>query len=68
MSAQAKDRSGAPREPMTPLARDPSVAVEEEYEMARKAATPQALELFIARHPDSPQAQKARADLASMKR
>jgi hypothetical protein len=52
----------------TPPARDPQLAVEEEYQLARQRGTAQALELFIARHPDSPLAEKARADLAAMKR
>jgi len=46
----------------TPPARDPEIAVEEEYQIARQR-TAQALELFIARHPDSPLAERARADL-----
>jgi hypothetical protein len=52
----------------TPPARDPQLAVQEEYQLARQRGTAQALELFIARHPDSPLAEKARADLAAMKR
>lgn len=68
MPAHADDRSGAKPAATMPLARDPSAAVQEEYQMARKSATPQALELFIARHPDSPQAQRAREDLTAMKR
>lgn len=52
----------------TPPARNPEVAVQEEYQMARQRGTVQALELFIARHPDSPLAEKARADLSAMKR
>jgi len=51
-----------------PSARDPQLAVEEEYQLARQRGTAQALELFIARHPDNPLAEKARADLAVMKR
>src|SRR4051812_23619264 len=52
----------------TPPARDPQLAVQEEYQLARQRGTAQALELFIARHPDSPFADKARADLAAIKR
>jgi hypothetical protein len=52
----------------TPPARDPQLAVQEEYQLARQRGTAQALELFIARHPDSPLAETARADLAAMKR
>jgi len=51
-----------------PPARDPQLAVEEEYQMARRQNTVQSLELFIARHPDSPLAARARADLRSLSR
>ena len=57
----------APAKTMPP-ARDPKLAVEEEYEMARRLNTVQALELFIARHPEDPLAAKARADLRSLSR
>jgi len=52
----------------TPPARDPKLAVEEEYQMARRLNTVQSLELFIARHPDDPLAARARADLRSLSR
>jgi hypothetical protein len=52
----------------TPPARDPKIAVEEEYQIARQRGTVQALELFIARHPDDPLAENARADLRRMTR
>ncbi len=52
----------------TPPARDPQLAVQEEYQLARQRGTAEALALFITRHPDSPLAEKARADLAAMKR
>ena len=52
----------------TPPARDPNIAVEEEYQLARQRGTAEALELFIARHPDSPLAAKARADLRQIPR
>jgi hypothetical protein len=51
-----------------PPARDPKLAVEEEYQMARRLNTVQSLELFIARHPDDPLAARARADLRSVSR
>ena len=57
----------APAKTMPP-ARDPRLAVEEEYQMARRLNTVQALELFIARHPDDPLAARARADLRSLSR
>ena len=52
----------------TPPARDPKIAVEEEYQIARQRGTVQALELFIARHPDDPLAQKALADIRRISR
>lgn len=66
--ANANDSGKALRAPSVPPARTPSAAVAEEYELARRKGTPEALELFIARHPDSAQAAKARADLAAMRR
>ena len=52
----------------TPPARDPKIAVEEEYQIARQRGTVQALELFIARHPDDPFAEKALADIRQISR
>jgi hypothetical protein len=52
----------------TPPARDPNIAVEEEYQIARQRGTVPALELFIERHPDDPLAEKARANLRRMTR
>jgi hypothetical protein len=52
----------------TPPARDPKIAVEEEYQIARQQGTAQALELFIQRHPDDPLAEKAAADLRRISR
>jgi hypothetical protein len=51
-----------------PPARDPGIAVQEEYEIARQRGTVQALELFISRHPDDRLAAKARADLRLLQR
>lgn len=62
------DQGKAVRESTTPPARDPSIAVQEEYEIARQRGTAQALELFISRHPDDPLAAKARADLRLLSR
>ena len=45
----------------SPPPRDPAIAVREEFDMAVGSGTREALELFIARHPDSPLADKARA-------
>jgi hypothetical protein len=66
-TANAGDGQQAPSR-TTPPARDPQLAVQEEYQLARQRGTVQALELFIARHPDSPLAEKARADVSALKR
>jgi hypothetical protein len=42
---------------------DPEKAVQSEYESLKKAGTREALELFIARHPDHPLAERAREDI-----
>jgi len=62
------DEGKAVRGRTTPPARDPKIAVKEEYEIARERGTVQALELFILRHPDDPLAAKARADLRLLSR
>jgi hypothetical protein len=56
------------RAPAMPMARDPSVAVTEEYEAARRTGTREAFELFIARHGDDPLAEQARAALKRLSR
>jgi hypothetical protein len=61
-------KPGTAAEKTTPLARDPRLAVEEEYQLARRVNTVQSLELFIARHPEDPLAAKARADLRQLSR
>jgi hypothetical protein len=43
------------------------VAIKEEFDTAMAADTIPALELFLARHPDSPWSQEARARLARLK-
>lgn len=70
MSRKARaDETGktAPVRTMPP-ARDPAIAVAEEYEMARRKGTAEAFELFIARHGDDPLAEKARAELKRLSR
>jgi hypothetical protein len=62
-SAVANEMKKDSRENTTPPARDPKLAVEEEYQLARQQGTVQSLELFIARHPNDPLAEKARSDL-----
>lgn len=66
--AKAEHAGKAPRAPSMPPARDPSIAVAEEYELARRAGTAEALELFIARHGDDHLVEKARADLMRLSR
>ena len=51
-----------------PPPRDPSIAVAEEYEFARRKGTAEALELFIARHGGDPLAQNVRAELRRLSR
>lgn len=43
------------------------VAIKEEFDAAMAADTISALELFLARHPDSPWSQEARAHLTRLK-
>jgi hypothetical protein len=64
-SAKAGEKS---RESTMPAPRHPEIAVLEEYEMARRRGTAEALELFISRHPDSDLAVIARTELQKIKR
>lgn len=66
--ARADETGKGIRAPSLPPPRDPSIAVAEEYEIARRKGTAEALELFIARHGDDPLAEKARADLRRLGR
>lgn len=66
--ANADDSGKALRAPSVPPARAPSAAIAEEYELARQKGTPEAFELFIARHGDDPLAEKARAALKRLSR
>ncbi|MEZ2148143.1 hypothetical protein AAE026_38620 [Bradyrhizobium sp. DN5] len=66
--ANADDSGKAGRAPTMPMARDPAVAVAEEYEAARQKGTREAFELFIARHGDDPLAEKARTELKRLSR
>lgn len=65
--ANAGEKPSASPERTMPPARNPEVAVEEEYNIARSRGTAEALELFIARHPESALAEHARAQLKRMK-
>ncbi|OPY97894.1 hypothetical protein A5906_33515 [Bradyrhizobium sacchari] len=64
----SKGNTAAGRAPSMPMARDPSAAVAEEFEAARRAGTREAFELFIARHGDDPLAEQARAELKRLSR
>ena len=66
--AAADETGKARRDSTVPPARDPSIAVAEEYQLARRQGTAEALKLFIARHGDDPLAAKARADLQRLSR
>ena len=66
--ASAGEPPAARPERTMPPARNPDIAVAEEYEAARRRGPPDALELFIARHPDSALAERARAELRQLKR
>lgn len=63
-----KESGKAGRAPSMPIARDPAVAVAEEYEAARRKGTREAFELFIARHGDDLLAEQARAELKRLSR
>lgn len=63
MGGKANAAEGGNAVRSVPPARDPSVAVAEEYELARRKDTVEAFELFIARHGDDPLAEKARAEI-----
>jgi hypothetical protein len=64
--ADRKDRLLRVQQPSLPPARDPEVAVREEYELAQGNAA--ALELFMARHADHPLASAARRELEGLRR
>lgn len=61
-------RARTGRAPSMPAARDPSAAVAEEYEAARRSGTREAWQLFLARHGDDPLAEQARAQLGRLPR
>ncbi|MGY3367696.1 hypothetical protein ACVWZL_004821 [Bradyrhizobium sp. GM2.4] len=63
-----KQGGTAGRAPSVPIARDPSAAVAEEYESARRKGTREAFELFIARHGDDPLGAQARTELKQLAR
>ena len=68
--SMAKAADGDPpadRSPVMRPARDPKIAVQEEYDLARRRGTPAALELFIQRHGDDPLAETARRELQRLR-
>ncbi len=67
-TASAGEGGNMVRSPSMPPARDPSAAVAEEFELARRKGTAEAFELFIARHGDDPLADRARAELKRLSR
>jgi hypothetical protein len=67
-TATVKEMQKDSHQSTTPPARDPKLAVEEEYQLALRQGTVQALELFIARHPDDPLVEKARASIRALPR
>ncbi|MET4277720.1 MULTISPECIES: hypothetical protein [unclassified Bradyrhizobium] len=69
MTRQAKaDEIGKTAPARSAPARNPSIAVAEEYELARRKGTAEAFEPFIARHGDDPLAERARAELKRLAR
>jgi hypothetical protein len=66
--ANANENLSMTPQQTTPPARDPDIAVEEEYQIARRRGTAEALKLFIARHPDGRFADQARAELRRITR
>jgi hypothetical protein len=52
----------SPRSPIAAPARDGNIAIQEELDAARRAATREAYDLFIARHPDHPLATTAKQE------
>jgi hypothetical protein len=52
-------------QPMPP-ARDGNIAIQEELDVARRAGTLEAYDLFLSRHPDHPLAQIARRERSQL--
>lgn len=61
-------RQRPPRSTELPLPRDGDGAVREEFEAARRAGTPAAYDLFLARHPNHELARVARRERAALAR
>jgi hypothetical protein len=58
----------APASPKVPPARDGNIAIQQEFDQARKADRVEAFELFLARHPDHPLAAAARREIDRLRR
>jgi hypothetical protein len=65
--APSQREAGVSSEESIP-ARDGNVAIKEEFDAARRAGTTAAWDLFIARHPQHPLVEKARAERAKLAR
>lgn len=63
----SRQRGYLPPDLSLPRPRNARIAIEEEYALARKRGTAEALELFIRRHPDGPLAEAARVQLQSLR-
>lgn len=62
----ASEAAGAVSAPAMAPARDPNIAVQEEFDLARKSGTEEAWDLFIRRHPKHPLAAVAREELRKL--
>ena len=65
---KASEQGPAAPERSMPRYRRSEIALEEEYRIAQSRGTVEAFELFIARHPDSQFADKARVELRKLRR
>lgn len=63
--AAVNDRSPGHSPPLAG-ARDGQVAVQEQFDAARKAGTVEAWDLFIRRYPDNPLTEQAKAERAAL--
>ena len=67
MSVPNEPKSRREHSETLPPARDPEVAIREEYEIALKRGTAEALDLFVRRHPEHPLAAKAASASARLR-
>lgn len=66
-TAPGQREAGVAGEEIIP-ARDGDIAIQEEFNVAKQAGTVAAWDLFIARHPEHPLADRARAERAKLPR